>query len=68
MTLYLRCLRQHRGENETECRLLSKQYLQCRMERNLMAPDDMKNLGYGEEFEAKVKREGLHAKGGQDNR
>ncbi|KAF2842506.1 hypothetical protein M501DRAFT_998838 [Patellaria atrata CBS 101060] len=46
MTLYLKCLRQHRGTNDPECRLLSKQYLQCRMDRNLMAPDEMKNLGY----------------------
>lgn len=29
--------------------MLSKSYLQCRMERNLMAPDEMKNLGYAED-------------------
>ncbi|TKX19957.1 cytochrome c oxidase assembly protein COX19 [Elsinoe australis] len=49
MKQYLRCLRSHRGINDNECRMLSKSYLQCRMERNLMAPDEMKNLGYTEE-------------------
>jgi len=29
--------------------MLSKQYLQCRMERNLMAKDELKNLGYAED-------------------
>ncbi|KAF2088901.1 cytochrome c oxidase assembly protein COX19, partial [Saccharata proteae CBS 121410] len=46
MADYLRCLRQHRGTNDAECRMLSKSYLKCRMEHNLMAPDEMKNLGY----------------------
>ncbi|EKG19176.1 hypothetical protein MPH_03546 [Macrophomina phaseolina MS6] len=49
MTQYLRCIRAHRGTNDEECRQISKQYLQCRMERNLMAPDEMKNLGFHEE-------------------
>ncbi|KAL2353933.1 CHCH domain-containing protein [Cryomyces antarcticus] len=48
MTQYLRCLRLHRGTNDNECRIISKEYLQCRMEHNLMAPDEMKNLGYAE--------------------
>jgi len=46
---YLKCLKSHRGVNDNECRMLSKMYLSCRMERNLMAPDEMKNLGYTEE-------------------
>lgn len=49
MTQYLRCIRAHRGTNDEECRQISKQYLQCRMERNLMAPDEMKNLGFHDE-------------------
>lgn len=52
MKQYLRCLRAHRGVNDDECRMLSKSYLVCRMERNLMAPDEMKNLGYAEEQKA----------------
>lgn len=46
MKQYLRCLRAHRGMNDDECRQLSKSYLQCRMDRNLMAPDEMRNLGF----------------------
>ncbi|KZF18825.1 hypothetical protein L228DRAFT_251672 [Xylona heveae TC161] len=49
MAEYLRCLRRVRGTNDPECRLLAKSYLQCRMEHNLMAPDDFKNLGFGDE-------------------
>jgi cytochrome c oxidase assembly protein subunit 19 len=48
MKQYLRCLKTARGVNSPECRELSKGYLSCRMERGLMAPDEMKNLGYGE--------------------
>ncbi|KAJ9647961.1 Cytochrome c oxidase assembly protein cox19 [Coniosporium apollinis] len=55
MTTYLRCLRQHRGTNDPECRALSKQYLQCRMEHNLMAPDEMRNLGFAEEDDGGAK-------------
>ncbi|KAF2771668.1 hypothetical protein EJ03DRAFT_248680, partial [Teratosphaeria nubilosa] len=46
MKQYLRCLRAQRGTPSEECRELSKAYLQCRMDRNLMAPDSMKNLGF----------------------
>lgn len=46
MKEYLKCLRSHRGVNDEVCRQLSKNYLQCRMERNLMAPDSMRNLGF----------------------
>lgn len=47
MTSYLSCIKTHRGQNDEECRQLSKAYLKCRMDRNLMAVDEMKNLGYG---------------------
>ncbi|KAE9982385.1 hypothetical protein EG328_010919 [Venturia inaequalis] len=46
MATYLSCLKTHRGTNSNECRTYAKTYLQCRMERNLMAPDEMKNLGF----------------------
>ena len=46
---YLRCLRRVKGTNDEECRLMAKDYLKCRMEHNLMAPDEMKNLGFGED-------------------
>ncbi|KAF2729792.1 hypothetical protein EJ04DRAFT_515701 [Polyplosphaeria fusca] len=49
MMSYLSCIRSHRGTNDNECRNQAKSYLQCRMERNLMAPDSFKNLGFGED-------------------
>lgn len=49
MLSYLRCIKSHRGTNDTECRNLSKSYLSCRMDRNLMAPDTFKNLGFGDD-------------------
>jgi len=49
MTSYLRCLRAQKGTNAPECRLHAKEYLTCRMERNLMAPDEFRNLGFKED-------------------
>ena len=43
---YLRCLKSHKGVNDNACRVLSKAYLSCRMERNLMARDEWGNLGF----------------------
>ncbi|KAK3496612.1 uncharacterized protein B0T23DRAFT_392958 [Neurospora hispaniola] len=48
MTTYLACIKRVKGVNEDECRSLAKAYLTCRMERNLMAKDDFKNLGFKE--------------------
>ncbi len=45
---YLRCLKGFKGHNDEECRLMAKAYLKCRMDNNLMAPDEMKNLGFVE--------------------
>lgn len=46
---YLRCLRRLRGLNDEECRMMAKDYLKCRMDHNLMAPDEFRNLGFAEE-------------------
>ncbi|KAI1107671.1 hypothetical protein F4804DRAFT_296732 [Jackrogersella minutella] len=46
MTKYLSCIKKVRGMNDEECRNLAKSYLSCRMDRNLMAKDDFKNLGF----------------------
>ena len=46
MTKYLSCIKKVKGVNEGECRELAKAYLSCRMDRNLMAKDDFKNLGF----------------------
>lgn len=58
MKQYLRCIRAHKGVNDDECRTLSQGYLQCRMERNLMAPDSMKNLGFQDLEKARLARLG----------
>jgi cytochrome c oxidase assembly protein subunit 19 len=49
MLEYLACLKKVRGTNYHECRMIAKSYLQCRMERELMARDEMVNLGFGED-------------------
>ncbi|KAB8078981.1 hypothetical protein BDV29DRAFT_152361 [Aspergillus leporis] len=50
---YLKCIKSQRGLNDEECRKLAKGYLACRMDKNLMAPDDFKNLGLIFENEGK---------------
>ncbi|PHH61294.1 hypothetical protein CDD81_524 [Ophiocordyceps australis] len=52
MTDYLACMKKTRGVNEDGCRDLAKSYLACRMDRNLMARDDFKNLGFASETKA----------------
>ncbi|EEQ33436.1 Cytochrome c oxidase assembly protein cox19 [Microsporum canis] len=42
---YLQCLKSASGVNDEACRKLAKSYLSCRMDKNLMAPDEFKNLG-----------------------
>ncbi|KAK1757537.1 hypothetical protein QBC47DRAFT_158631 [Echria macrotheca] len=49
MMSYLACIKKVKGVNEDQCRNLAKSYLTCRMERNLMARDELKNLGFDEE-------------------
>lgn len=46
MTSYMKCLQTNRDDNAV-CRLLAKDYLQCRMENNLMAKEEWKSLGFG---------------------
>ncbi|KAI0484759.1 putative cytochrome c oxidase assembly protein Cox19 [Xylariaceae sp. FL0804] len=54
MTHYLACIKKTRGMNEEQCRGLAKNYLACRMDRNLMARDDFKNLGFQEDSSQKI--------------
>ncbi|KAJ5587794.1 uncharacterized protein N7459_003559 [Penicillium hispanicum] len=42
---YLKCIKSKQGTNDEACRRLAKDYLACRMDKNLMAPDNFKNLG-----------------------
>ncbi|KAJ3685227.1 hypothetical protein LUZ61_014391 [Rhynchospora tenuis] len=47
---YVACLKTS-GFKSEKCRHLSKKYLECRMERNLMARQDISELGFGKELE-----------------
>lgn len=49
---YLACLKEH-GSIASECVELTKAYLDCRMQRGLMAPQDLKHLGLDDEQLAK---------------
>ncbi|KAM0865498.1 hypothetical protein ACQ4PT_043206 [Festuca glaucescens] len=42
---YLACLKSTGSQSE-KCRIFSRKYLECRMERNLMAKQDMSELGF----------------------
>lgn len=48
MVQYLSCIKKVKGVNEDQCRQLAKSYLTCRMDRDLMARDEFKNLGFQE--------------------
>lgn len=55
---YLRCLRRVKGTNDHECRMMAKDNLKCRMEHNLMAPDELKNLGFADSVDVSKAGEG----------
>ncbi|EAU93187.1 COX19 [Coprinopsis cinerea okayama7 len=44
MTLYMKCLREN-GNDSSPCRTLTRDYLDCRMQKGLMEKDEWKNLG-----------------------
>lgn len=48
---YLLCLKDHNGSAEP-CRHLAKDYLECRMNRNLMAKEEWSKLGFEEKPKA----------------
>ncbi|CAI9717300.1 c oxidase assembly COX19 [Octopus vulgaris] len=45
MIKYMKCLNTNSNEN-TKCRQESKDYLECRMENNLMTKEDFSKLGF----------------------
>jgi hypothetical protein len=45
---YLRCLKRNKNDNMS-CRYIAKEYLQCRMDHNLMAKEEMKTLGFNDD-------------------
>ena len=53
MQKYISCLKDHHDKHYL-CRELSREYLQCRMDRQLMASEDLDKLGYSED--AKVEK------------
>ncbi|KAJ7368356.1 hypothetical protein B0H14DRAFT_2663472 [Mycena olivaceomarginata] len=46
MQRYMSCLRDN-SSTSSPCRPLSKDYLDCRMNKGLMEKDEWKNLGFG---------------------
>jgi cytochrome c oxidase assembly protein subunit 19 len=61
MTAYLECLQDQNDEHH-KCRDFSKEYLQCRMDRQLMAKEDLNALGYSKEAQVKGATEYDNAK------
>ena len=47
MKVFLECLRQNKN-NGRMCREESKKYLQCRMDKELMAKEEWRKLGYAD--------------------
>ncbi len=45
MKAYLKCLKENNKDN-FPCKEYSKAYLQCRMDKDLMSKEDMKDLGF----------------------
>ncbi|XP_062382139.1 cytochrome c oxidase assembly protein COX19 [Sardina pilchardus] len=43
--IFMRCLQNNRHDN-SKCRLQSKDYLECRMENQLMAKEPLEKLGF----------------------
>uniref|UniRef100_A0A8C8Y910 Cytochrome c oxidase assembly protein COX19 n=1 Tax=Panthera leo TaxID=9689 RepID=A0A8C8Y910_PANLE len=52
---FMKCLRDNRFENAL-CRSESKDYLECRMERQLMAQEPLEKLGFGDLLDGKPGR------------
>lgn len=46
---YLQCIKLSQGQNSSNCRIIAKRFLECRMSHDLMDRDDWKNLGFAEE-------------------
>eukprot|EP00271_Cylindrocystis_brebissonii_P000266 TRINITY_DN10333_c0_g1_i1.p1 TRINITY_DN10333_c0_g1~~TRINITY_DN10333_c0_g1_i1.p1 ORF type:complete len:123 (-),score=18.15 TRINITY_DN10333_c0_g1_i1:209-577(-) len=45
MSNYMKCLKDNKYDGD-KCRAISKAYLECRMERNLMAQQSLAELGF----------------------
>lgn len=47
MLRYMLCLRE-KGNVNTDCRPLAKEYLDCRMDKQLMVREEWSKLGFGD--------------------
>ena len=47
MLRYMICLRENSNQN-SDCRQLSKEYLDCRMQKQLMVREEWNKLGFGD--------------------
>jgi cytochrome c oxidase assembly protein subunit 19 len=56
MQSYLACLEENE-EKHHKCRELSRRYLQCRMDHQLMAQENLDNMGYSDEAKVQGARE-----------
>lgn len=61
---YLKCLKDYKFEGD-KCRDLSKAYLKCRMDNNLMAKEEWKYLGFKDETSEATMPTGLNTTHGQ---
>lgn len=52
MKIYLDCLKKEKNQHH-KCRDFSKDYLQCRMDCQLMAKEDLNQMGFSSEVEVK---------------
>ena len=48
MKVFLQCLKENK-QDHFSCKSLSKSYLQCRMDKDLMANENLDNLGFSDE-------------------
>ncbi|XP_071765873.1 cytochrome c oxidase assembly protein COX19 [Centroberyx gerrardi] len=58
---FMRCLRDNRFDN-AKCRLQSKDYLQCRMDNQLMAKEPLEKLGFKDLLEPPSSQAGSDTK------
>ena len=57
MRAFLECMRAHAQEHAS-CRDRSRDYLQCRMSRDLMAQEDLETMGFAESARVVPPRDG----------
>jgi cytochrome c oxidase assembly protein subunit 19 len=62
---YMRCLKRNKYDN-LSCRYLSREYLQCRMDHNLMAKETLERLGFTDDDETEKKARRFMQRGNHD--